>query len=273
MRYLGLALLRLMCLLGPVLLSIRPARAQAPRPVVVITVKDSQTGAALAGVSVSLSDVGIVQSTDGSGQVHLLMVPHGKHRLEARRIGYDPAQLVMDVGEQDTTSVTVSMHATPRRLDTVAVIGASARQHLSEFEQRRAAGIGQFITTQQLDSMPGASLDAIFATHIRGVRINGGRSVGMYITSLRPQTEHGLIRAPRGVCPPLVYVDGVPLASNDERGADISLLELNSVAAIEVYSAAEIPARYRTYGTMASRPPGGAGSTPACGAVLLWTGR
>lgn len=259
-------------LLGALLLGGQSATTEAQRvSIVLITIRDADTRAILPRVSVTLRELGIAQSTDSNGVARVAAVPAGTYSLEARRLGYDPAQATLVVGaHQDTVSMTVAMHAVPQHLDSTRVVGAASKKWLSEFEERRAQGRGQFITTAQLDSMAGSSLDAVFARRVRGFRIVSDRSTGLHITSLRPPSEHALRGSARAICPPLVFLDGVPLSADDERGPDITVVQTATLGAVEVYAPSEIPVRYRTYGEMAPNATHIV-TGASCGAVLLWS--
>lgn len=246
------------------------ARAQsAARNLVVLTI-DAETGAPLPGVIVRLPNDRIAGTTDSSGQVAFHRLNEGLHRVDARRIGYQPISMNAVVGPMNA-AVALRLHSSPRPLDTVTVVDESSRVEPSEFIDRFKRGLGQFITSAQLDSSPNSSLDVILATHLRGVRVVGNRSSGEFVTSLRQQTEHALGHAPSGVCPPLVYLDGVQLPSSDERGPDISIIQESTIGAVEFYNPSEIPARYRAAGSFAGTS--NIGSSPSCGAMLIWSRR
>lgn len=170
--------------LAGLLMAAQSVSAQERRADLIITVIDADTHAGIAGVGVSFPALHITQSTDSSGVARFMSVAMDTYRLEARRVGYDQIQLTVTVaGTEAITSLTVAMHASAHRLDSVRVVDSAPT--LSEFEEHRARGIGQFITTAQMDSMVGSSLDAIFGRRIRGFRVVNDRSSGLHITSLR----------------------------------------------------------------------------------------
>jgi len=248
----------------------RPGRAQSPRGTLVIGVKDERTGAGLQNADVRIDALGLVQSTDADGRARLRPVPPGTHLLDVRRVGYEPVRTRVTLAENDSVELIVRMRQQPPVLPKVLVVDTTPPAHLREFFDRRARGVGQFVSQAQIDSMAGASLDAVLAAHIRGVRVYGDRAQGLHIATRRQSTEHAFqLGGSGGYCPPVVFVDGVQLADGDTLGPNLDIIQPATIAGIEFYSPSEIPPQYRRSGALAMgrRTP----TSPACGAVLFWS--
>ena len=89
-------------------------------------VTDSTSGGPLAQAQVFLRGTRLQTSTDLSGHFVLRPVPSGRHAVEVRRIGYQPA--VRDsilVGAGETIKLTIAMSPVPFRLADVTVVPGS----------------------------------------------------------------------------------------------------------------------------------------------------
>lgn len=110
------------------------------------------------------------------------------------------------------------------------------------FERRRAQGVGHFITREELDRRPLATLSSI-ATRIPGVKVERRLPRGVFLLG-------------RDGCWLDLYIDGVYM---DQKAVPIDdLVELSSVGAIEVHQVATLPIQFTH-------------SQNLCGAILVWT--
>ncbi len=257
--------------LAAVILMPRFASPQAGRTTVVVGAGDRSTGQFLRGVQVHLAPLELTQYTDSMGQARLPRVPPGRYTVEARRLGYQPLSAPILVSGEDSLEVVLLMNTAVAQLDPVVVSRTAIPLALREFESRRERGLGQFVTAAQIDSMPGASLQAVIEGHIRGATVVGDNVNGMHLMSYRASTEHGLSGA-AGPCWPTVYLDGVQLLDDTGRGPDLDVVTLSSIGGIEYYSPSEVPVQYKASGTLSSaRSSSAAATSPACGVMLIWT--
>jgi len=271
------------------LLAAAAASAQGNRTTVVVGAGDASTGQFLPGVQVQLGVLKIVQYTDSKGQAYLPKIPPGTYTIEARRVGYQPISAPILVRSEDSLGVVLLMKSTAKQLDTVHVAGTIIPIGLSEFESRRMRGLGHFVTRAQIDSVPGATLTAIVESHLPGLTVVGDPQNGMHVMSFRQSTEAAL-RSVAGPCFPTVYLDGTPLPGNGPNGPDLSELSLGSIGGIEFYPPSEAPVQYRGAAMNAEHQDGalsatgrrggrkdgvsltpGAGASPSCGVMLIWS--
>jgi len=256
---------------------------------------DAATGAFLRDVQVRVAPLDVVQYTDSMGRARLRGVPPGRYTIQARRVGFEPLSAPVLVRAEDSLEVVLLMRATIAQLDTVEVSTVRVAPSLREFESRRGRGVGQFITRAQIDSVPGASLDAVVAALMRGVRVLSDPATGTHVFTDRVATEGMLNGRGGGPCRPVIYIDGVQLADDTGYGPDVAMIDMASIGGIEFYEPSEIPVQYRGSGTQQNigalstassnarrnpngapgrggRPePAGAVTSPSCGAMLLWT--
>jgi hypothetical protein len=256
-------------LVATLILASRRGSAQGGHTTVVVGTGDGATGQFLRGVQVRLMPLELTQYTDSMGQARLSRVPAGKYMVQARRLGYQPLSAPILVAGEDSVEVVLLMHAAVAQLDPVVVSRSAVPMALREFESRRERGIGQFVTGAQIDSMPGASLQAVIEGHVRGVTVVGDNVNGMHLMSYRASTEHALasVAAP---CWPTVYLDGVQLLDDTGRGPNLDVATLSWIGGIEYYSPSEVPVQYKSSGTLGTRGRN-ASTSPSCGVMLLWT--
>lgn len=176
---------------------------------------------------------------------------------------------------------TDSLQATATAMETVAkpVSAAPAdsvvsmdpivsRAVMTEFEERRRNGIGEFITRAELERQKARAFPDILV-QMRGVRISrdAGRawvtSGRGNVTGLneRQQLRGERPRDPLRACYANVWINGLQVYAGrkDESFFDVSTISPTTIEAVEFYpSAATTPAKY-------------ARMESSCGTLLLWT--
>jgi hypothetical protein len=239
------------------------------------TVRDT-TGAAIAGVEVSVQGTSRTATTDRSGAFVLTGIPAGTSQVTVRRVGFAPQTTIMKFVDGDNALGVVVLTATPRELDTVRTLDQRYREYplLREFDENRKLGLGQFVTRQQLEMHRGGFMTPVF-NQMRGVMMVRSTNVASHAwiaNSLQPTTSCTVLQdfnsgmeattpvrdAACNYCYPAVYLDNSPLAPPGVA-ANIGQFSPDQFEAIQVYlGAAEMPARY-----MSSRS--------GCGVIVLHT--
>lgn len=157
----------------------------------------------------------------------------------------------------------------PQTLGTVSV--TAERPTIAEFEERRLAGFGHFITRAELEKQENRRTGDILA-RMPGtwmVRGSGGHawianSRGRQTIVRMPQPADDDLRrgAQRVACYASVYLDGSVVYTSG-RGPlfDVNQISPNQIEAIEYYSSAsQIPPRFNR-------------TDSACGVLVIWTRR
>jgi hypothetical protein len=231
----------------------------AQKPPVLFGVVTNLNGVRLGGVEMTIVNTTFLVVTNDSGEFIFDTPPTGKLRLAARRLGFKPQEkgLKLDVGasrQQD-----FELEGIAELLDSVKVVGKQGTGRMAEFWNRRAVGLGAFITRQDIENRKPYRPSDMLRT-INGVRILGddasGRSIiQMGRTAVSMPVRRGSTTLAAS-CIVNYYVDGNWVSPGTFHIDDLSPA---AIEAIEIYRGpAEIPARYRQRET-------------ACGLIVVWT--
>jgi len=220
------------------------AQPGLPPPTLMGTVRDSG-GAPVASVRVSFLGVGAV--TDSAGFFLLAGLRAGAGTLSFRRIGFEPRDVTMALGDGRADSLSVVLTILPQTLPGVTTEDDPAVQlRLSDFYRHRQNGMGSYFDRKQLEAL---RIDRISDAlrRVPGIRVTsqGGRY----------QVRVGRTSGLRD-CPPDFWLDGIraPYLNVDD-------VPLRDVEALEVYKGPSSlpPELINRFGN------------PACGAVVIWT--
>jgi len=208
----------------------------------------------LEGVTAELIAFGIEVRTAVNGRFRMLALPTGQYVLTIRRLGYSPLSTLVSVAAGDTVRASFMLRPMPLSLDKVRINAASEAPSVTEFEQRRALGVGQFMTESEIHKLNFVGTSDLLRTFQSVV-------VGTHaVLNTRGFGFHA--------CPYRVFVDGVPRAP--VMGLDADLPAPSQIAGIEVHTnSATVPLQYATFGGAAGSSAGGG----VCGVILIWTKR
>jgi hypothetical protein len=200
--------------------------------------------------------------TGENGRFRMLGLLPGQYLVAVRRVGYAPISTFLTVAANDTAHASFLLRQIVTELDAMKVKATSVASALSEFEARRATGVGQFMTEANIQ------------------RLNFVETTGLLRTFLSTSVRTADVMNTRGFglreCPMRIFIDGVAIAVRD---LESDLPRPSDLAGIEVHAnSATVPLQYATAGgaraaerasARGSRAnvPGGA----SCGVVLLWT--
>lgn len=216
-------------------------------------VYDRATGDPIEGAGVVYIATGTIAQTTATGTVDLVFLPEGGALIRVRKLGYHPLEQFIRISPTDTSPVTMLLVS-----ETIVLAPVVARDSttpyrgaaMKDFESRRVAGRGQFITEDFLRKHPTRSMPDIVRS-FSGLQVLCTKT-GFY------SCEAVASRSPRrpvtGECRFAVFVDGVSV-----RDPDLSKLIVSDYAGIEAYTAGQqIPARFSKNGN-------------PCGALLFWS--
>lgn len=219
----------------------------------------------LAGVSVQVSNVGHELLTDSLGRFSLARLEPRRYSISFRRVGFAPFDTVLTLSEA-LQQLRVSLRRVAT-LESVRVNAAVTR--VPGFDERRALGIGQFITRDALERQSNRRVGDILAS-VPGVRVYRGKgyawiAAGRGVSTFQNPTldKSDLERGARPQCYVNVYLDGAMVYSSSPNAPlfDVNSLSASEIEAIEYYSGAgQIPARYNR-------------TNASCGVLLIWTRR
>ena len=179
-------------------------------------------------------------ASDSAGRFVFPAIPAGRARLNVRRLGFEPYDLSLVLGESETAdSVRVVLTVAVLELNAVDVTEtAGAPQEY--YDRKQSHFFGRFIDGKKLEENYGKQPSEI----LRGVP-------GII---LMPSNRIGSLVRMRG-CRPTIWVDGMRAG-----GAELDdVISSSDISGVEVYnSAAGLPVRYLD-------------RTTSCGAILVWT--
>ena len=192
--------------------------------------------------------------TNEDGRFTVRSPETGAFLLQTSALGYRESVVgVFDVGADGVMQVEFRLELEAVTLQGLVVqaerVGEEPTLVNVGFYKRIQRGLGRFITPEDIEESPAISTGDLF--------------LGMQGVQLAPTTSGNqvVMTGTRGLCPPTIYVDGVPIV-----GATIeSIAPRPTVYAIEVYRrGAEIPIQFSG---VRSGPAG------SCGVILIWTRR
>jgi len=211
------------------------------------TVTDS-TGIPLLGVEISVDGTPPHVYTDQQGIFHLGGVQYGSRTLSARRLGFAPAQIGVEVAQSGDASVQLRLKPVVSILPPVLIRPGrmSYTGRLAGYYERLEKKTnGYFITRDQIDHENPRMLSQLLQ-HVPGVtalRLRGGT------TGIRLRGRN---------CWPLVWIDGTPMPSGE---VDMDSFSPSSIHGIELYlGSTTAPARYSYSRDVSS-----------CGTILIWS--
>jgi len=211
------------------------------------TVTDS-SGLPLLGAEVTVDSADVRAYTDAEGVFHLGGVPFGTRSLSARRLGFTPVRITVEVAAGGDAMVAVRLTQLPIALPAV-VIRPSRMNYTGRlagyYERLEKKSSGIFITRDQIDHESTRLLGQLLQ-HVPGVTAVRGRG-GITGVRLRGRT-----------CWPLIWIDGTPMPSGE---VDLDSFSPTSIHGIELYlGSTTAPARY-----MYNR------DVSSCGTILIWS--
>ncbi len=220
------------------------APAQPATSAILGRVVDRRSQSPIRGALVTLSGTPSAATADSNGGFVHDGLAAGLYTLEARAIGYRMGSWTIELAEADSLRHVFELDLVDFELPPVVTTAeaAHADRALREFERRRAAGRGVFITPAEIELRNPRTLDELLRD-IPGVRTvcrQGGCTVRM-TRSARP-------------CRPEIFMDGMPATLAVPPNAPAG-----DFLAVEVYrSLSETPGELL-------RPDN------QCGVIAIWT--
>ena len=118
------------------------------------TIVADTTGVPIDNAAVTLTDLARTVHTDRRGAFRMTDVPPGPHLLSITRVGFAPTITTVDLSRPSTVWPRILLV----RANTLAQVTVSADGIPAEFEERRAVGVGRYLTRNELDKQPGRRL-------------------------------------------------------------------------------------------------------------------
>ena len=203
------------------------------------TVRDAK-GAPQSNTLVTAASADTSARTDAEGRYVLARLPAGTQTVRARKLGFGPAAMQVDLRPGQTSQIDIELPSAAPVLATVdvkATRGAGVAR--AEFDERKKIGFGHFIDEKALENRP--DMTSVLST--------------LPAVKVRRNNMQTSVTIDRGatVCSPAVFLDGRP-SSVDE----MTFVQPADLFGVEVYTrAADIPARFL--------------GVNQCGVIAIWT--
>ncbi len=218
------------------------------------------------GAEISIPALRLSATSDSAGGFTLLHVPMGRQIVWVRRVGFANSTTVLTFAVNDTVEADFALVQTATTLPGVAVNAAAPPSlvgKLADFNRRRAAGLGSFLTRDQLEHQGNRRLSDVLRTFsgLEIIRQVSGQE--SYVSAGRSSQGVSGIKASQGPppCPVAIVIDGgfVYRGNRGEALFNINAIDVTTLSGVEYYpSAAEIPQEFN-------------GTRSACGLLVLWT--
>lgn len=264
--------------IGVIVLAYLPQHLDAQSASVTGTVLIDATNKPLANAEVALANLKLATRSDSAGNFALTSLPAGKHSLVIRLPGYQVLTADVTLGATQRIDAEYVLTPTTTKLKKVDVkakaIGPYAAK-LMEFEDRRHAGIGKFLTADVFEKEDGRPPSSFLRKYISGLNIiaSGGRhwlasgrnggNCGSVFRACSPDKPPTMEKIPPA-CYAKIIVDGRIEFDGDmdhQELFDIDRLNAKDIIGMEYHTNANMPTQFngtsKKYGT--------------CGAVIIWT--
>lgn len=207
-------------------------------------VVSAMTGGPLPDARVVLKSSRRGTFTDSTGRFAIADVQPGQDTVQVTMLGFAEEQLPIQLEPGATTQVTLLLSETVLRMEEITVTVERERTgKLTGFERRRKAGMGHYITPEDIEEMQ-IRRPSDIVRRVPGIIVGAAR--------LGSAPVHVVRRASR--CQPTYFVDGVP-----RKGMMMDELNRDDVLAVEVYRGpAETPPQFQSLGG-------------TCGTIVVWT--
>jgi TonB-dependent starch-binding outer membrane protein SusC len=220
----------------------RTLAAQETTAIVSGRVVDADTRAPMVAVTVRVIGSSLQAVTDEQGRFVIRGVPVGPRTIEARRIGYKPSRVQVNVGAT-TDEVAMALGSDPLGLDAVVVTGYGT-------ESRRAvAGAISSIRADVVAELPTSQIDQVLQGRLAGVQVVQNSGVPGSAITVRVRGSSSIDASNQ----PLYVIDGVPAIQGNFSGingsmggqdvdalADLNPDEIQSIDVLKDASAAAI---------------------------------
>jgi TonB-linked SusC/RagA family outer membrane protein len=200
------------------------ARVEGAQPevgMIIGTVTDSATGDALPGATVSAEGAPRSVTTNEQGRYRITDVPAGRRKITVRLIGYEPAQRVVEVMEDEGVVADFVLRGAITRLQEIVSTATG---------DRRRYELGNAIATINADSIvrtqPIRTVSELLETRVPGLTVAHTSGAPGDPTRLRLRGLNSVTRSND----PIVIVDGVRIYADqsDARAANLAGLDYNS---------------------------------------------
>ncbi len=222
-------------------------------------------GRGLSDAVVAIGGLDSSVSTDDDGRFRLTDLPEGLVVIRAAAIGFRPRTASFRISrDRQLIETTLSLEPTAQQLAPLEVSGRPTpflAGKLEDFERRRAAGFGSFLTRAKLSEWADQPLSNVLRTLANVTLVPRQTACGGGYAAVTHRSQRLYPCLMGMACPFSVYVDGARVydATPTEAAPNIDDYLTERVEAVEVYrGAGEAPIEFTGTGNL-------------CGAIIVWT--
>ena len=139
---------------------------------------DAQTSEPLIGANVAIENSSMGATTDVEGAFTISSIQGSKHTLLATYVGYEPAQIEVDLRKK--TRVTVRLQSSAVELSQVEVYGQAGGTIRAMIEMKQAESIKNVISAEQIASFPDMNAAEVMQ-RIPGITLQRDQGEGRYV--------------------------------------------------------------------------------------------
>lgn len=216
------------------------ASVSAQAPTVVGVVRDS------AGVPIASAEItirGRRATSDSLGRFYLSAPSSDTMTVSVRRMGYESVSFTVAASDVAKNSLDVVLRRLAATLETVNVaeLADRARTPLRGYDDRRARGLGVFVTRAEIEKRHTRLLSDVLRQS-RGVMIRGGQ-----VRFTNHQAKN---------CAPMIWLDGQQVP-----GLDLAAVPATDVEGVELYQSSSMtPSEFHRGNRQVE-----------CGTIVIWT--
>jgi hypothetical protein len=228
------------------------------------TLTDSITGAALAGYTVKLVNLGKNEeratTADSAGQFAFQDLGNGRYevQVDAFNRSFRRGPFTVFRGEVLNLQIQLAPSAVEVAPVTATASSRSRKLELNGFYDRMINSRPQYMVRGEIEKKNARTIPDLIS-HMKGLRIE--RTSRGADVLMRSGVAMGALRS-GNTCRPAVFIDGAQVRAGGNAAPLVYLDAMQSpenIEAIEVYAGiAQIPAQY-------------SGASSGCGVILIWT--
>ena len=178
-----------------------------------------ESGSPIAGVTVSISDLGITTSTDSQGK-YSIDVPTGLHKIKVSSIAYTSQEKNIQVTSNTNQVNNFTLALNSDGIDEVVVVGYGTSKKTD------VTGSTSTISTKQFENAPATRIDQLLQGQASGVDVKSTNGAPGAPTTIR-------IRGSRSITAtnePIYVIDGIV----DPTGTSLNSINPSDIESINI---------------------------------------
>ena len=165
--------------------------------------------------------------SDIDGKFLLLNVPAGNQTLMIAYLGYADQEVSVEVLENETAEVRITLISEAESLESVVVMGQASGQAKALNTQKNKQNISNIVSTDQIGKFPDANIgDAVKRIPGITMQVDQGEARNIIVRGLAPQLNSVTLNGSR-----------IPSAEGDNRNIQMDLIPADMIQIIEVNKA------------------------------------